>query len=243
MARRRFFVDRISNGRAEIAGDDALHLTRVLRVEPGQRYEISDNRQVYLAEVELARKQQVVFQTLERIFVPEPILRVHLFASLIKFERFEWMLEKSAELGVEAITPVETARSEKGLERAAQKRMERWRRILREASEQARRARLPEIEDPAPLRQVLDEPAQYRYVLEEAEDAAPIAASLPPNLVAGDALSVLAGPEGGWTGEERTAFAGSGWKPVSLGRSILRSETAAIAALAIFNAAWEASKI
>ncbi len=62
--RRRFFVDEVRNGHAEIAGDDARHLTRVLRVEAGERYEISDNRNVYLAEIETARKEHVVFKTL-----------------------------------------------------------------------------------------------------------------------------------------------------------------------------------
>ena len=68
--RRRFFVDEVRSGKAEIVGDDARHLTRVLRVEPGQRYEISDNRSVYLAEIETARKEHVVFRTIEKLPPP-----------------------------------------------------------------------------------------------------------------------------------------------------------------------------
>src|SRR5580658_9971425 len=90
--RRRFFVDQVRNGRAEIAGDDARHLTRVLRVEPGQRYEISDNRSVYLAEIETARKEHVVFRTLEKLPAPEPAPKLILCAALIKFDHFEWMI-------------------------------------------------------------------------------------------------------------------------------------------------------
>src|SRR5215471_18178546 len=142
--RRRFFVDEVRNGRAEIAGDDARHLTRVLRVAPGQRYEISDNRDVYLAEIESARKERVLFRTLEKLAAPEPALRVTLCAALIKFDRFEWTIEKATELGVARIVPVIAVRTEKGLDRAAHKRIERWRRIALEASQQARRARLPE---------------------------------------------------------------------------------------------------
>ena len=67
MARRRFFVDTIERGHAQITGQDAHHLTRVLRVEPGQKFEISDNMQVYLAEVETARKDLVRFRILERL--------------------------------------------------------------------------------------------------------------------------------------------------------------------------------
>src|SRR5580700_6139210 len=163
--RRRFFVDEVRGGRAEISGDDARHLTRVLRVEAGQRYEISDNRHVYLAEVETARKEHVAFRALEKLPSPAPAVRLILCAALIKFDHFEWMIEKATELGVSEIVPVETIRSERGLERAAHKRVERWRRIALEASQQARRAFLPEVEEPASLDSVLHREATYKFAL------------------------------------------------------------------------------
>ena len=113
MARRRFFVEEVRLGQAQIVGDDAHHLTRVLRVEPGQRYEISDNHGVYLAEVQEARKSLVTFTIVEKIASEEALVRLTLFASLIRFGRFEWMIEKATELGVESIVPVEAGRSEK----------------------------------------------------------------------------------------------------------------------------------
>ena len=92
MARRRFFVDAVNNGHAQIVGEEAHHLTRVLRVEPGQKFEISDNQNVYLAEVESARKDLVSFAIVERIEAAAPVVRTILLASLIKFDRFELML-------------------------------------------------------------------------------------------------------------------------------------------------------
>ena len=77
--RRRFFVDEVRNGKAQIEGEEARHLTRVLRVEAGQRYEISDNRNVYLAEIETARKENVVFRTLEKLPAPSPSARFELY--------------------------------------------------------------------------------------------------------------------------------------------------------------------
>ena len=140
--RRRFFVDEVRNGHAHIDGDAAKHLTNVLRVEVGQKYEISDNRQAWLAEVESARKSDVVFRTLEKL-EPEPQrVRVTLCAALVKFDHFEWMIEKTTELGVAEIVPVIATRTERGLDKAAEKRVERWRRIGLEASQDRKSTRL-----------------------------------------------------------------------------------------------------
>ena len=237
--RRRFFVDQVWNGRAEISGDEAKHLTRVLRVEAGQRYEISDNQNVYLAEIETARKEQVTFRTLEQLPVIEPPLRMILCAALIKFDHFEWMIEKATELGVVKIVPVVTVRTERGLDKAAHKRLERWRRIGVEASQQSRRAHLPEIAGPTPWPDALATEAQYRYALDESESR-PLSTVLPSVRRAEDTVALLIGPEGGWTDDERSAFIASGWAAASLGPSILRAETAALAALAIVSASWQA---
>src|ERR1700734_3066096 len=169
MARRLFFVDAVQSGRARITGPDAQHLTRVLRVEPGQQFEISDNHNVYLAEVESARKDLVSFAVREKVAPDKPLVCTTILASLIRFERFEWMLEKATELGVERVVPARAERSEKGLEQGAGKRISRWNRIAREASEQSRRARLPEICPPIALADALkigtgvNNEAAYRY--------------------------------------------------------------------------------
>src|SRR5712675_958284 len=148
MARRRFFVDQVRRGEAELAGDEAEHLSRVLRAEVGQRYEICDGARLYLGEIVEARKRSVRFRVVEELPVAEPAKRITLFASLIKFDRFEWMIEKATELGVETIVPVQAERSDKGLELAAQKRVERWRKIARAAGQQSHRMHLPEIAPP-----------------------------------------------------------------------------------------------
>src|SRR5579883_947020 len=116
MARRRFFVDAIRRGHAEISGENALHLTRVLRVEPGEKFEISDNACVYIAQVESARKDLVSFAVIEPIETPAPVVETTLLAALTKFDRFEWTIEKATEVGVSRIIPVVAERSEKGLE-------------------------------------------------------------------------------------------------------------------------------
>ena len=242
MARRLFFVDAIRREHAELRGEDAHHLTRVLRVEAGQVYEISDNDSLYLAEVESARKDLVVFRVLERRLPAEPAARVTLAASLVKFDRFEWIIEKATELGAERIVPVVAARTERGLDRGAARRLERWRKIALESSQQARRPRLPQIESPEPLERTIQRTCDHRYLLDELPAARPLVSLLPEDPARGASAALLVGPEGGWTDEERAGALAAGWQAASLGRNILRAETAAAAALAVVVGFWEAGR-
>jgi len=240
MARRRFFVDEVRNGRAEIAGEEAHHLTRVLRVAVGQQFEISDDRQVYLAEVQEARKDLVRFDLVRFAIVSKldpgpPTPPVTLVCALIKFDRLEWMIEKATELGVARIVPVETERSEHGLFHAAQKRVERWRRIALEASQQARRGFLPTIEDPVGLTTHLQHRYDFRVRLEEESGALALALPVPWKE---QSMALAIGPEGGWTEKERAVMNAAGWSAMSLGGNILRAETAALAGLAIVAHGW-----
>ena len=229
MARRRFFVEQIREGAATISGDDAAHLVRVLRVEPGQRFEISDNQAAWLAEITEARKSLVTFRLIEPVASPPPLVPVHLYAALFKFDRFEWMLEKVTELGVERVIPVETERSEHGLLAASQKRVERWRKIVREASQQSRRTRMPEVCDAIRFG---DLPVSgRRYLLDELSGTPRLEISPPSET--DQPISLILGPEGGWTEEERAALIEAEWMPGSLGPLVLRAETAAIAAVSI----------
>jgi 16S rRNA (uracil1498-N3)-methyltransferase len=237
MARRRFFVDAIRGGAAELRGDDARHLTRVLRAQPGQLYEITDSRCAYLAEISEARGERVLFRVLEPVASPEPPVAITLLAALIKFERFEWIIEKATELGVERILPVETARSEKGLLAASAKRGERWARIAKESSQQSRRLRAPSILPAARFDTALATSAGHRYLLDET-DAPALLRVLPSSAERSTSVALLAGPEGGWTEAESQEATTAGWQPVSLGPYILRTETAVAAAIAIITNAW-----
>jgi 16S rRNA (uracil1498-N3)-methyltransferase len=236
LARRRFFVDQVRKGQAEITGENAHHLTRVLRVEVGQRFEITDNERAWLAAVETARKDLVRFDVIEEIAAGPELPSLTLYLALIKFERFEWAVEKATELGVTRIVPVEANRSEHGLFAGAQKRAERWKRIARESSEQSRRLRVAEIGDPIRLAEALKDASTHRCWLDEQPGAKPLlrAFALHP----GDSVAISIGPEGGWIDAERRQFGDAVWTPASLGSSILRAETAVCAALAVLSQMW-----
>src|SRR5579862_814487 len=233
MARRRFLVDQIRDNTAELHGGDARHLARVLRGAPGQQYEITDGQGIYLAEISTVEKDGVTFRVVEAVESPQvSAVRVTLLAALIKFDRFEWLVEKATELGVSAIVPVNAARSEKGLLEAARKRAERWRRIAHESSQQARRIGPPEIAEPQPLYLAIAASTGLRYFLDEKPGARPLLSAIPPPAErrGTDSIVLLTGPEGGWTDSERETAAAAGWLPCALGPLILRAETAAIGA-------------
>jgi 16S rRNA (uracil1498-N3)-methyltransferase len=238
MARRRFFVDAIQGSSAILAGDDVRHLGQVLRAETGQLYEISDNRSVYLAEIEAVRKDGIRFRIIEELPPGPEMVHITLLLALIKFDRFEWALEKATELGVSRVVPVEAERSEKGLRLAAAKRVERWRKIVRESSQQARRARLPEVLPPLKFTEALAGAASFSCFLDEQPGVRPLSAALPASRQASDTIRILIGPEGGWTDAERSRACEPAWTAVSLGPNILRAETAALAAIAILGGNW-----
>jgi len=131
-------------------------------------------------------------------------------------------------------------RSERGLDRAAEKRKDRWLRIALESSQQSRRDRLPAIEGPLPLDSALARPAGNRFALDEHESSPALLRVVPPVREPTDTVALLSGPEGGWTAGERARFLDAGWTAASLGPTILRAETAAIAGLAIVSAVWQA---
>ena len=241
MARRRFFVPEIRRGTAELTGADSEHLVKVLRLEPGQMLEISDNRKVYLAEVETARKSLVSFAIKEELHTPEPGVNLTLLAALFKFDRFEWLVEKATELGVAAIQPVEAVRSERGLAQAAAKRRARWQKIALESSQQARRAHLPEVHPTVSFKNAIRSQFDVRMLLDETPGAKAIWEQIPKERSQNQLVAILLGPEGGWTEGERDDALEAGWISCGLGPTVLRAETAGVAALSIISAAWQAA--
>jgi len=229
--RRRFFVEKFDGQRALVSGDRAHHLGVVLRAQAGQLYELSDGLRVYLGRIEKVARDVVEFALLEELPAQEPLLHVVLLLSVVKFDAFEWAIEKATELGVAEIVPLAAVRSEKALVAAAEKRSERWRKIVLEAAQQSRRLRLPVLQPVAkPEPAFASRGDRLGIFLSEQADAPPLRVVL-NGKTASDAMLTI-GPEGGWTEEERDAALKDGFHEASLGRLILRTETAVIAALA-----------
>jgi 16S rRNA (uracil1498-N3)-methyltransferase len=260
MTRRRWIADEFSGDHAALTGAHAAHLSRTLRARVGQQFDVSCGERVRRATVSSVQDERVEFTLGEEVAAREAV-PITLLLAVFKFDRMEWAIEKCTELNVTTILPVIARRTEKHLALAADKRVERWRRIAREAAEQSRRIAPPEIADPVKLKEALaklhvgDIPAvvsgedsgpsqatccDLRIVLAETESEA----TLSEVLCAHDHVTSLAlavGPEGGWTAEELQNFATSQWLATSLGDTILRAETAAIAAVAVARAELESA--
>lgn len=244
--RRRFFVENFEGDSATLRGEAAHHLGRVLRAEAGQLYELSDGNRLWLARTENVGRDEVQFSLVEQLAAPVAAVHVELLLAVVKFDRFEWAIEKATELGVDAITPLAADRCEKGLLAASEKRAQRWERILAESAQQARRIRIPRLEEAAkPHEAFRNSAAASKLILSERAGARPLREVLEPAALAtpGDSVPsvVLAiGPEGGWTDAEFAAAAGAGFVEAGLGANILRTETAVCAGLAAVQYAFGA---
>jgi 16S rRNA (uracil1498-N3)-methyltransferase len=237
--RRRFFVEQFVGDRAVMAGDAAHHLGRVLRAQTGQLYELSDGERVWLARIDNLGRDRVEFALIEKLPAHQSSLHVTLLLSVVKFDMFEWAIEKATELGVTTIVPLAAARSEKTLLSAAGKRAERWKKILLEASQQSRRLRVPVLgEVLKPESAFASHKEGMRVMLSERSDAKPIRKVFEGQRTMNATLAI--GPEGGWTDAEFEAARSSGFFEASLGNLILRTETAVVTAVASLNYALDA---
>jgi 16S rRNA (uracil1498-N3)-methyltransferase len=229
MTRRRWIADRVEGDHAYLLGQNAHHLFRVLRAEPGQQFDIAAHGVVRLGTIMHATLHEIEFHLGEEV-ASEALPEIAIYLSIFKFDRLEWALEKLTELGVSRIVPIIAERTAQHLAKAADARMERWRKIAGEAAQQARRVAPPEITEPLRADAAGKDLKDRGVVLSEIEEAVSLKAALkgmhPP-------LALAFGPEGGWTPQELDHFTAAGWKSASLGHTILRAETAAIAAVAV----------
>jgi 16S rRNA (uracil1498-N3)-methyltransferase len=229
MTRRRWIADEFADDKAWLLGQNAAHLARVLRARAGQEYDIVCGEQLRRGTVVSVSAERVEFALGEELQGGGE-REIVLVAAIYKFDRMEWAIEKCTELGVTRIVPVIARRTDAHLASGAGKRVERWRRIAHEAAQQSRRLAVPRIDEPVKLREALTVEASTRLLLNENEQSEKLCAAL--KKTAG-AVAFAVGPEGGWTAEEIAEFEAAGWQSVTLGSTILRAETAAIAALAV----------
>jgi 16S rRNA (uracil1498-N3)-methyltransferase len=237
MTRRRWIADEVSGNHAALVGAHAQHLAQVLRGRIGQEFDISTGENLRRGRITSISDDRVEFE-LKDVIPIAPVPTMNVVLSIFKFDRMEWAIEKCVELGVSRIVPALAQRTEAHLAKAAQKRVERWKRLALQASEQSRRTTAPEISAPQNLQAAVTTGDGTRLVLAESENEIMLKDALQSHPAGGE-ISLAFGPEGGWTESELKLFKGEGWIAASLGHTVLRAETAVIAAVAITFARLE----
>lgn len=230
MTRRRWIADEVSGKRAALTGAHADHLSRVLRGRVGQEFDIVANGILHRGRIATITDTRVEFELGEEVPAEAAPVKLTLLLAIFKFDRMEWAIEKCTELGVARIIPLIARRTDAHLASASPKRVDRWRRIALQASEQSRRVTPPEISDPGKLRDALAIAARLKLLLSEAENQSSLRDI---QLIPDSNVALAIGPEGGWTEDELELFGANEWISISLGPTILRAETAAITATAI----------
>ena len=236
----RFFVDNAgSSGESFLLSEeDARHALKVLRLQCGDQVEVFSDEDRFLAEIAGISGDRVSVRFLSRLADTEPSLKITLFQGLPKADKMEWIVQKATELGVIRIVPVRMARCVVKLDgKDVDRKRERWQKIAREACKQSGRCLVPEIAAPLPLSGLAWEIRDCSLCVvpwEDCSSGGPLAVvRAHPGL---DSLGIVIGPEGGIAPEEIALLRGAGCETMTLGRRILRTETAGLCAVSAFMA-------
>ena len=234
----RFFIPQLYNEEMTITGVDAKHIGKVLRMQPGDKLQIvSDDGVSALAEVASITESTVTVRCLEKLAEShEPAVKITLAQGLAKGEKMDFIIQKAVELGAYSIVPVAMEHSVVRLDGSkADKKVERWQKIAEAAAKQSKRDIIPQVQDVQTVKEMLaNNDCKTKIIAYECEDRMSLKTALREAGQMEDLLLII-GPEGGISEGELEKAREAGAVPVSLGRRILRAETAGLVAMsAIF---------
>ncbi len=238
---RRFFIDpaAVSDDKAVLSGDEARHIRTVLRLKPSEIITLFDGKgMTYTAKIEEISRENVRCIVLSSAKVENPGPTIHLGQALLTGRKMDLICQKTTELGISSIQPFVSERCM--VRKKSTKQIYRWQRITMEACKQSDQPILPEVFHPIGLSKLLSESAHYEKKLvfyEVGEQTRELnelfndnSTSPPPS-----SLFFLIGPEGGFTSQEISQARKANFTPISMGKQILRADTASIAATAILQ--------
>ena len=229
----RYFGQIITN-QVLLGDDDIFHLTKVMRARVGDQIEVVSNEMVFLCQVNKVKPLEidVIKQIKENHELKNQVI---LMAAMIKGEKMDFLLQKATELGVGEIILLQTERTIVKIKPAEKDlKLERYRRILKEAAEQCKRTRIPMLYRVLDMNHIKDVDAQVRMIAYEEESGATESFnSIVRSIKDKQKVAIIVGPEGGFSRNEVDIAIEAGYKPVSLGKRILRAETASFYALSV----------
>ena len=235
-----FFVspEQVREEKIYVEGSDVNHMKNVLRMKLHEKAEISDGEsRTYLCEVEAYEEDVAVLHILEEMEADtEPASKLYLFQGLPKSDKMELIVQKAVELGVYQVIPVAMKRSVVRLDdKKAAKKADRWNSIAESAAKQAGRNRIPEVTMPLSYKEALKMAEELDVILLPYELAGGMEATreVIRQIKSGQSVGIFIGPEGGFEPEEVDVAVSRGAKVITLGKRILRTETAGLATLAV----------
>ena len=246
MTSNRFYIQKkqIKFPGVVLTGSEHHHLSRVVRKKQGDKVSLfTEKGENFTARIDKIEQSKTILTIIETGHQKESGMKIILAPSLVKSKALELILQKSTELGVSCFVPVVAERSVVKIIDKTKKKINRWNRIVLSASKQCGRTSPPIIEKPLPLEKFLDiKKARVKIFLDEKggeclRDFIYNPRKDNPNKIP-SSMIILLGPEGGWTEKEKQDIVHHGYQAVSLGRNILRAETAAISCVAIISHFW-----
>lgn len=234
----RYFVDKtqISDDIIRIQGNDVKHIKDVLRLKKDHIIEVVSEDFVYDVKIEELSKSQILTRIIYKVMGEnEPKTKIRLFQGLAKGSKMETVFQKGTEIGIDEFYPLVTVRTVVKIENAKKEKSKitRWNSITEDASKQAKRDKIPEVMDVLSFNDMIQLLREEDNILVPYEDEDTLSIKDALKSMEGDIINIIIGPEGGFEPEEIEKLKETGAKVVSLGRRILRTETAGLVTAAI----------
>ena len=218
----------------QLSNDDSYHITKVMRNKIGDKIEVVINRELYICEI-ISLDKEVKVKKIEKLEQDSELpCYVTIAQSLVKEQKMDLILQKSCELGVSEIIPINTTRSVVKLDKKETKKIDRWNKILKEASEQSKRVVIPKVNEILDIKDVANLDYDIKILCTVNELSTSIKKVLSKDLNGAKIILVI-GPEGGFTTKEEEILINSGYISTSFGNRVLRTETASLYVLSIIN--------
>ena len=217
-----------------LSNDDSYHITKVMRNKIGEKVEVVIDKELFICEI-VSLDKNVTVKKLDKVEQDSELpCHITIAQSLVKEQKMDLILQKSCELGVSEIIPINTTRSVVKLDKKETKKIERWNKILKEAAEQSKRVIIPEVKEILDIKDLTTKEYDIKILCTVNELSTSIKKVLSKDLK-GVKIILVIGPEGGFTDKEEEILINSGYISTSFGNRVLRTETASLYALSIIN--------
>ena len=230
----RYFVNEKVGNSFFIAADDSYHIIKVMRMQLKDKIEIVFQDKLFLCEI--VKLSPNVKCDIVKEFNNEKLIlpKVSIAQSLVKEQKMDYILQKSTELGVYEIIPMYTERSIIKVKDKYDKKIERWKKVVKEASEQSKRFTLPYLNRIIDLKELIKEKYDFKFICSVNEKTKTIKNVL-SNVNINDTILFVIGPEGGFSEKEEKLLVDNGFQSITLGKNILRTETSSAFILSVIN--------